>query len=495
MSSWKIVGAALALIALIGTIWLMADGRGGDSPQPGEEPVSAHSDGLGIPALIIGGGSTPENNQVQIEQDVAMAAQVLGSGAKLLYAAGPGSHGVQVLNSAPKGDPLRLRLAEIFSPRGGRDSSYRKTTLRPTGPATLEATEAAIADALPGSGSTIIMFIGHGDRGESPNQNSIRLWGGWPLSVVDLATLLDAAPPERRTIVVSTTCISGGMAELIYRGADGAQGPSEVDRCGLFASPWDLVATGCDPDPNRRAQEGYGLHFLGALKGQDRDGQALPLATLDLDKDGRISLLEAHTRVRIASRSGDVPTTTSERWLRHVGLVAGSQADVALPEEDAVIEAMARQLGLAGKVETARGMFEAAEQTLSQTDADVRAAREREDEEAARVAAALLARWPVLDDPWHPDHAVMLTTHHAAIGAFLGQSPEYERFQKALEATARLTELLSKQELAIAPLERLIRALDNKALAGRLAARGGPEWERFQALLACERTAAQPRER
>ena len=495
MSSWKIVGASSAGLALIGAIWLMASGRPAQSPQPGEQPVNRHSDGLGIPALIIGGGSTPENNQVQIEQDVALAAQVLGSDATLLYAAGPETRGVQVLNSHPKGDPLRLMLAEIFSPRGGRDSSYRKTTLRPTGPATLEAAKEAIANALPGSGPTIIMFIGHGDRGESPNQNSIRLWGGRLFSVVELATLLDTAPPDRRTIVVSTTCFSGGMAELVYRGADGAQGASPLDRCGLFASPWDLVATGCDPDPDRRAQEGYGLHFLAALKGQDRDGKVLPMETLDLDKDGRISLLEAHTRVRIASRSGDVPTATSERWLRHVGLVGGPQAEVAMPEEDAVINAMARQLGLVGKVETARDLFGAAEQTLSRTNAAVTAGREREDEEAARIAAALLARWPVLDDPWHPDHAATLTAHHGAITTFLRQSAKYERFQKALEATVRLTGLLSKQELAVAPLERLIRALDNKALAGRLAARGGPEWDRFQSLLACERTAPQPRER
>jgi hypothetical protein len=38
-----------------------------------------------------------------------------------------------------------------------------------------------------------------------------------------------------------------------------------------------------------------------------------------------------------------------------------------------------------------------------------------------------------------------------------------------------------------ARLERLVRALENRALAGRLRARGGAGWEKYEALLACER--------
>jgi hypothetical protein len=36
-------------------------------------------------------------------------------------------------------------------------------------------------------------------------------------------------------------------------------------------------------------------------------------------------------------------------------------------------------------------------------------------------------------------------------------------------------------------VERLTRALDNRTLAGRLHAAGGPPWETYERLLACER--------
>src|SRR4029453_14151341 len=89
-------------------------------------------------------------------------------------------------------------------------------------------------------------------------------------------------------------------------------GAAPGNRCGFFASTWDRPANGCDPDPERGRQEGYSLHFLEAPRGQDRAGA--PVAGLDLDGDGKVSLLEAHTRARIASRSLDVPPPTSERW-------------------------------------------------------------------------------------------------------------------------------------------------------------------------------------
>src|SRR4029077_2773259 len=107
-----------------------------------------------------------------------------------------------------------------------------------------------------------------------------------------------------------------------------ANGPAGSVRCGLFASTWDREASGCDPDPDRREQESYPLHFLHALRAEDRDGHPLNRDDLDLDHDGTISLLEAHTRARIMDASIDVPTTTSERWLRGVAPASGPTSPV-----------------------------------------------------------------------------------------------------------------------------------------------------------------------
>jgi hypothetical protein len=121
--------------------------------------------------------------------------------------------------------------------------------------------------------------------------------------------------------VVLTSCFSGGFAELAFAGADAGKRELAAGRCGLFAATAEREASGCDPNPDRAAQEGYGLHFLQALQGRDRAGA---VAAIDLDGDGKVSLLEAHARARIASAGIDVPTSTSERWLRATPGAAGA---------------------------------------------------------------------------------------------------------------------------------------------------------------------------
>ena len=58
-----------------------------------------------------------------------------------------------------------------------------------------------------------------------------------------------------------------------------------------------------------------------------------------------MSLLEAHTRAAIAGRSIDVPTTTSQRYLRAVQRTRARPMPALLPEERALV----RQLGGAAR--------------------------------------------------------------------------------------------------------------------------------------------------
>ncbi|MCA9706099.1 MAG: hypothetical protein KDK70_09650, partial [Myxococcales bacterium] len=284
-------------------------------------------------------GALPELNQVSLEQDMALVAEVLGPGGRLLFGAGPGSPTVQVLAPPTERDPVIALLGDLFAPRGSRDVRYRETRLSHAEPASADRVLAAVDHALAGGPEPLLLYLGgHGELGDEPRHNTVSLWAQSALTVADLAAHLDQSPRPVRLVV--TTCFSGGFAELVFREANPALGESPTERCGLFAAPWDLEATGCDPNPDRAAQEGYGLHLLEALRGRDRHGEPLPADTLDLDGDGRISLLEAHTRARIASTSADVPTSTAERWLRHAAPEQGPQQEVALPEEDALIEAL-----------------------------------------------------------------------------------------------------------------------------------------------------------
>lgn len=436
--------------------------------------------------LAIGGGMTPEYNQVSIEQDLLLAQEVFGTGGVVLFAGGGGSHGVQVEDPTPRGDPLMHRLAELFAPRGGRGASYRPTRLPAVASASLENALAAVRAATSEPGPPLLLYLaGHGERGESARLGGLALWGQETLRAEQLAAALDAA--RRPVQVIATSCFSGSFGELAFARADPGAGAPAGPRCGLFAATAEREASGCDPNPDRAAQESFALHFLHALRGEDRDGAALPPGELDLDGDGAVSLLEAHARARIAGGGIDVPTTTSERWLRAHAPARGRAAAVALPEEDAVVARLAASLELTGREgEVAR--------RLESVLLDMSSAYDRLDRASAaadaayRVAAAeLLARFPVLDDPWHPDFAATFAAHRAEISALVEGGPAFASYRAAQDELGAAQDAVSELLVRSARLERLARALENRALAGRLRARGGAAWRTYAGLLACER--------
>jgi hypothetical protein len=445
--------------------------------------------------IIVGGGPSPAFNQVSIEQDVALAAGVLGAGGRILFAGGAGTHGVQVRagsrRDAHDAGDLRALLGDLFDPRRGRDAVYRPTHLGVDAPAHRDEALGALRAALAGrAGEPLTLVLaGHGDRGDDPASNALELWSEEKLTARDLAQALDAGAPSRRPVrVIATSCFSGGFAEIAFAGADAQRGaPAATPRCGLFAATWDLEASGCDPNPSRRAQEGYGLHFFHALAGQDREGRALPPRVLDLDGDGRVSLLEAHTRVRVTSTAADVPTTTSERWLRHVAPSSGPRRPLPLPEEDAVVTAMAKRVELTGKEDTAAARLSAIEADVAAAEDALATMHDREQRAYARIAGLLLARWPVLDDPWHPEHAATLERHGDDVARFLRESAELAAWEEARDEANAGEQRVHEIERKAAPYRRLVRAIETRDLAARLHARGGPAWAHYRALLDCER--------
>lgn len=443
--------------------------------------------------IVAGGGPTPDHNQVQIEQDLALARDLfrpLGPGLTL-FAGGEGSRAVQVLDPEPDGDALRSELGALLAPRPGRDARYRAASIVADGAASAEAILAALEGALPdGDGPLTVYLAGHGVGGEQPRQSRMLTWGPGELGVEDVAAVLDEIPGHRPVRFVVTTCYSGGFAELVFTGADPEQGAATTDRCGLFATAWDRTAGGCDPSPDRGAHDGYGIHFLRALRGLDGEERPIEASRLDLDRDGTVSLLEAHTYARIESGSLDVPTTTSSWFLRAAVDPEEPPPERAptpsLPEERAVIHALTARLDL----RRSEDVFERLEREgalMERLATELDAVEEALASAEEVLVAALLHRWPLLDDPWHPGFAALLAAERDAIATFLADSGEAARRRELLEERDRLAEEHDRRLVETAPLERLAEALETVELAAHLFALGGRHWLRYQALLACER--------
>ncbi len=455
------------------------------TPMPDAGVRSPDPMPVGIDALIVGGGPAPDANEVEIEETVALATELLGERAVVLFAGGADTRSVQVRSEDPdESASLRTALGDLLTPRNGRDAHYRATTLpRVHGPSTITTLREILADAIatPTDVPLTLALIGHGAGGEGPLETSFLLWTGEPLDALTLSDLL--APAERPVRMIVTSCYAGGLAELAFEGADPSLGPALTDRCGVFATRWDREASGCDPDPARGARDGYTHHLLRALSGQDAEGE--PLEPIDLNGDGRITLLEAHASARITSRSIDVPTTTSSRLLRAIAPSEGPSERASLPDEEAVVEALTHALGDDGATQMEARIAEI-EASRAEATASLETLTEEADAAWVVLTGALLSRWPVLDDPFHPDFDATLADEGEAIDTMLATSPDSEALEVTTQRIDALEARIDALELELALLYRWEEARETIALAERLRAVGGPAWERYLQMRACE---------
>lgn len=463
-----------------------------DEPIEGELSLDDDEDpSLDLPreltALLVGAVAAPEDAQVQIEQDLELARRTFGGPTLTLFGGGPRIAFVQERAELPSGAKIRYALAELFSAHS-LAHDYRRPAHPLDGPATLASLDLAFMAAREAERPLPLLYVaGHGEGGESAPEASIALWGGDPFTPRDLARWLSDPREAGPVRVVITTCYSGAFAEIIFDEADESLGLARDVHCGLFATTAEDEASGCDPEPERARQEGFGIHFLHALRGLDRDGHALPRA--DLDGDGAVSLLEAHAHARVLGSSIDVPTLTSERFLRYaVSPEAASEMGVA-PADDPVERYVVERLGEAFDLHTKRAAEAALEERLrlfEEQTLELADATSRTDEAFFRLRVKLLEIVPFADDPWHPRWEREIERHAEALLAVLEGSREAEALEVTLAIEETIERGLLRARAEIARLRRLVRAHENLELLGALEALGGDALARYRAIRRCE---------
>ncbi|MEX0867418.1 MAG: hypothetical protein WD030_08660, partial [Pirellulales bacterium] len=219
-----------------------------------------------------------------------------------------------------------------------------------------------------------------------------------------------------------------------------------------------------------------------AIRGKSRLGDSIEQP--DYDGDGRVSFEDAHAYALIHSNTIDVSIKTSDRFLRaksklrdkdHEELLSADSPysellAIGRPAERAVLEQLSAELELSGdrRAEAAleaKKKLEAdkkkAEAERKKTEGEFNAAREA-------IRKELLNRWPELANIWNPAAQDLLAIDGAEMQQFIESHGEFSRFSVKHDEMERLSEQKRDVERRMAKCDRVIRTLENVALAANL---------------------------
>jgi hypothetical protein len=372
-------------------------------------------------ALLIGGGPNRQYNQVGIESNVRYVARLLPKEARqtVLFADGnPKRATVQYQEESPgakrsgpaKGEEV---FSLLFEEEEG-DLRYRAPKLaRLDGPCQRPAISGAF-DRLKGelNGSPrplLLYFTGHGDRGEDVQglNTGFDLWNsGSPLSVKHLAAEMKKIPASVPVNLVMVQCFSGGFGNMLFEGGDPNGALINRDFAGFYAATPDRMSAGCTPSLHEEDYQDFTSYFFAALSGKDRVGRSVSGA--DYNRDGRVGMNEAFAYSLIADESIDVPTCTSEYFLRR--FVKTPEAEIwktpyaslkewADPPQLAALEGLSKQLNLSGEDRLGAAYKELDTKYTVPPTAPSRAAWRRFGRAQEKWRETLFRRWPALANP------------------------------------------------------------------------------------------------
>lgn len=458
--------------------------------------------------VLAGGGADPSSTQASLEEHLKRALEIAKSRNRgvfpgtLLFEAGEEPWPVvQIERPAPPADPLREGLERVFGGREPGGVTYRKPDF-PPGVLKGEATAKTLIQALSGEskeagvrGRVIAYFTGHGSpprEGEGEEDALLDLYADTTIGVAELAKTLDRMDGDRSLILLFAQCYAGAFSAIAFKGGD-PRGAAARNRCGFFATLGDREAAGCTAEPPGPGTDDYSMEFFRALAGEPGG---------DLDGDGKVSMAEAHAWARIHDPRFDVPTSTSERWIRERSpwkpaderVLDGAFEGIdqaARPVERSVLEALRNRL------------LPKSERPYPDAQAEIRRLREQQEKLSAgydrlsqdredlreRIEVALRTRWPVVADPYHPDYAALLDHDGGAIAAFLGGSADMKRL---IDTDRRLWDLEDERTALrerLAPWERFARTAETAVREAVLRARAPQgDVEALDRFLSCEST-------
>jgi hypothetical protein len=227
--------------------------------------------------LTIGGGSSPDNNQVSLEKNIIYFQKVLAESGHakarhdIFFSDGdePGKD-IQYVDPASEPPELNVLLARL---NGNEHELYVQYRTHEVPGVRGASTRPALTKWFDNVGSKLkdrdrlfIYFTGHGGRGRPPRNTTLALWNDSSMPVREFVGLLDRVPPGVRVVIVMVQCHAGGFADVIFEKGT-PPGLSKANRCGFFATLHNRQAAVCTADIDEENYHEYSTFFFAALHG------------------------------------------------------------------------------------------------------------------------------------------------------------------------------------------------------------------------------------
>ncbi len=273
-------------------------------------------------AVLIGGGYDLHSTQVQIEKNVQWAIDSLDSlniPATVYFTDGEDpAEDVNYLATDEEYSSSFEAMSRVYGDPMADRRRFRNTSLtNVAGSTKADDLKQSLAELLRETDqSTFLLFNGHGTAShEAPHQVGISLWDDTSLKADEFQGVVKSATKPLR--YVFTQCYSGGFNSAVFANPSKGLKLSDQQICGFTSESPYRTAEGCSANVDTSDYRDYTTYFFAALTGYDREGEILPRDT-DRDKDGAVSLREAHLYSVEAAVSTDIAYASSdfylERW-------------------------------------------------------------------------------------------------------------------------------------------------------------------------------------
>lgn len=465
--------------------------------------------------VTIGGGYSPSGNQVSLEKNVLFFQQLISEN----YVNGA-SHDIYFSDGDSPSRDLQYEIRGEALPRVNellaeihRDTKYLKHRYRDheienvqgqSSRANLSRWFEEQGQKLTASDRLFIYVTAHGGKSSDkrdPENTKLYMWNNESILMKEFVSQLDKVSPQVPVVMIMVQCYSGGFANVIFNQGNSGRGASEANRCGFFATVHDRVAAGCTPDVDEENYQEYSTHFWAAIGGKTRTGKSV--ASCDFNKDGHVSLDEAHAYSLIHSSTIDISIKSSDTFLRAFSELGDSeQPDLwsadspisklmafATPSERVVIEELSRQLRLDDE-ERASETKRLASRLQGQKK-DMGRSKQRSSSRYNRVCdeikRSITRSWPELSNRWNPAATELMSVEGDLIVAAIENHPKYREFESLKRSVADQSEESFDLEKRWVKCQRLLRTLDNVAYAANLSKVASQEVnDRFAQLRASE---------